>query len=468
VIGFAAEPRQVAAEGTQGNSSPYGAALVTHLKALPQYEFDQIMTMVGEEVALATQGQQQPWTSASLKRALNFGGQAEAPASDDARLSEERHKLLLAIAAAPPETRLAVENLGREQALPLDPLFGMLQQMHPDMAAGPEERDEQLRAGAETLKSLLAERSAPLRKDPEVVRLSGLADEALRQGAIDLAIRYRAMAAGRANDLDDTLDKRGPAVPVADRVELASVFGDYGDTVSLSFDYRRAAEQYRKALEQIGGRSPIWGIVYGMSEADALARYGRYKGDDNATRSAAAIYQSVVSDAGQGKNPVAWADAQSKLGGTLQVLASRTGNRDYAVNSVAAYQAALTQWTREQFPLEWAMAQNNLAGALRSLGENETGTESLGKAVTAFQAALTELRRDRTPREWAKAQYGLGIALRVLGERKNDAGALTGSLAALEAALGESKRERDPMGWGIIQYNMANAQQSLGRIERNP
>src|SRR4029079_1844507 len=100
------------------------------------------MTMVGEEVALATQGQQQPWTNASLKRVLNFGGQAEEPASDEARLSEERHKLLLATATDAPQTRHASENRGRDQALPLDPLFGMLQEMHPDMAAGPEERDE--------------------------------------------------------------------------------------------------------------------------------------------------------------------------------------------------------------------------------------------------------------------------------------------------------------------------------------
>ena len=63
-----------------------------------------------------------------------------------------------------------------------------------------------------------------------------------------------------------------------------------------------------------------------MSEADALANYGRYKDDDKPTKSAIALYQSVVSDTAQGKNPIAWASAQNNLGNALQVLAARTGN----------------------------------------------------------------------------------------------------------------------------------------------
>jgi uncharacterized caspase-like protein len=466
VIGFAAEPRQVAVDGTAGGNSPYAAALIKHLPATPAYDFSQVMAMVAQEVSLATQGRQQPWTSASLKQVLNFGGHVDE-SSDDAQLASERRKLLIAIADMPQDARLAVENLARDQGLPLDPLFGMLREMQTDAAADADERDDQLRAGAEALKTLLAARSAPLRKDPELVRLAGLADQALAQGTIELSRKYRSMAAARANDLDVSLDQRGPAAPLADRTELASIFGDYGDTAILASDYRRAAEQYRKALEQIGGRSTIWSMQYSMGQADALFNYGRYKGDDNAMRSAIAIYRSVVSESSDGRNQIAWAQAQSNLGNALQVLGDRTGDRDYAVNSVAAYQAALTQWTHDRFPLEWATAQNNLGSALRNLGENETGTETLTKAVGAFEAALTELRREQAPRDWAKAQLGLGTALKIRGERQNNTDDLSKSLAALDAALGQSKRERDPLGWGAIQYSMADALQSLGRIEKN-
>ena len=390
MIGFAAEPRQLVVEGTSEGGSPYAAALLKHLPASPGYEFAQVMTMVGEDVYLATAGRQRPWTSGSVRRVLNFGGKADQANTDDARLAEERGKLLLAIAAAPRDIKLVVENLARDQALPLEPLYGMLEEM-PDKTADLEQREDQLRAGTETLKTLLAQRSAPLRKDSELTRLAGLADRALAQGSIGLAIRYRAIAAARANELDAVLDQRGAAAPTADRVELASVFGDYGDTVILTSDYRRAADQYRKAAEQIGGRSAIWTIEYGMREADALSNYGRYKGDDNATRSAIAIYQTIVKDTAQGKNPIAWASAQSNLGNALQVLAARTGNRDYAVNAVAAYEAALSQWTRDRFPLEWASAQSNLGSALRNLGENEDGTDSLTKSVAAFRIGLERI-----------------------------------------------------------------------------
>ena len=466
MIGFAAEPRQVAVDGPSGGNSPYAAALIKHLPAIPAYDFGQVMTMVSEEVSLATQGRQRPWTSASLKQVLNFGGHVDE-ASDNAQIARERRKLLVAIAEMPQDARLSVENLARDQALPLDPLFGMLREMQPVAAAGVDQRDDQLRAGADALKTLLAARSVPLRKDPELVRLAGLADQALAQGTIELSRRYRSMAAARANDLDVNLDQQGPTAALAERIELASIFGDYGDTAILAFDYRRAAEQYRKALEQIGGRSTIWSMQYSMGEGDSLFNYGRYKGDDNAMRSAIAIYRAVISESTDGRNPIAWAQAQSNLGNALQVLGDRTGDPEYAVNSVAAYEAALTQWTHDRFPLEWATTKNSLGSALSNLGEREKGTENLTKAVAAFEAALTELRREQSPREWAKAQLGLGTVLKIRGERGNNADDLSKSLAALDAALGLSKRERDPLGWGAIQHSMADALQSLGRMEKN-
>ncbi len=469
LIGFAAEPRQAALDAPAGANSPYAAALIEHLGASRDHDFSQVMAMVSEEVYLSTGTRQRPWTQGSVKGVLNFGGQADQAGAtgDEAALTHERRDLLLSIAAMPPDIKLAVENLARDQALPLDPLYGMLKELHVDMSVGRDQVDNQLNASAETLRKLLAERVASRRKDPELVRLAALADRAQEQGAIALAVRYRAKAGGRADDLDRVLDQRPNESP-AERAELASIYADYGDTAILALDFHRAAEQYRKALEQIEGRSAIWAIVYRMSEADALYNYGRYKGDDEATKSAIALYQSVVKDASGGNNPVAWASAQSNLGDALQVLAARTGDAQFAASSVAAYEAALTQWTHERFPIEWANAQNSLAGALRSLGERETGTDNLTKAVAAYEAALSELRRDRTPRQWIEAQYGLGVALAVLGERQNDKGSLEKAIGTLETALGETKRERDPIAWGTIQYNMANALQTVGLIEKNP
>src|SRR4029453_17443805 len=110
VIGFAAEPRQVAVDGLPGGNSPYAAALIKHLPAAPAYEFSQVMAMVSEEVSLATQGRQRPWTSASLKQVLNFGGRVDE-SSDDAQIAGERRKLLVAIAEMSQDARLSVETL---------------------------------------------------------------------------------------------------------------------------------------------------------------------------------------------------------------------------------------------------------------------------------------------------------------------------------------------------------------------
>jgi uncharacterized caspase-like protein len=468
LIAFAAEPRQLAIEGSAQGNSPYAAALLEHLGASRDHEFGEVMDVVTEEVYLSTGTRQRPWTSAGLKQVLNFGGKPDDAVAigDEAALARERRDLLLTIAATPPDIRRAVENLARDQSLPLDPLYGMLKELKVDMSAGLDQIDDQLRASAETLKKILSERVASRRKDPELNRLAGLADQAQAQGAIALAVRNRAKAGARADDLVRVVDQR-PNQSTADRVELASIYADYGDTAVLALDFRRAAEQYRKAIRQVEGRSPVWAIVYRMNEADALANYGRYKPDDEATKSAIALYQSVVKDSAGGKNPVAWASAQNNLGNALQVLGERTNNAQLAADSIAAFEAALTAWSHERFPLEWANVQNSLASALRNIGENESGTDNLTKSVAAYEAALSELKREQQPREWAKAQYGLGIALRVLGERQKDSASLEKSLATLQTALSVTKRERDPIGWGTLQFNMANALQSLGRLEKN-
>ena len=160
------------------------------------------MTMVAEEVYLTTGTRQRPSTSANLGRSLSFGGPGEESSPDDALLASERRKLLLSIAAMPQEMRASVESLAKDQALPLDPLYGVLKELQVDTSASSEELGERLRGSVETLKRLLAARVAS-RKDPELVRLADLADRALAQGTIALARNYRAKAAApnRAFDL---------------------------------------------------------------------------------------------------------------------------------------------------------------------------------------------------------------------------------------------------------------------------
>lgn len=514
LIGFAAEPGKAALDGANGANSPYAAALLKHLAANRGYDFGQVMTMVTEEVYLATGTRQRPWTNASLRRFLSFGGTVEEASADEALLTGERRKLLLSIAATPADMRAAVEGLAKDQSLPLDPLYGMLKELQVDTSAGRDEIDKQLRAGAENLRKLLAERVVPLRKDAELTRLAALAERAQAEGAIALAKDYRAKAASRADELDKTLDQREAEVN-ADRVELAVTYADYGDAAVLAFDYRTAAEQYGKAFDQVDGRDGKLALQYKQSEANALVNHGSSKGDNKALRQSFALFDQalVLADRngdrdkwaytqndlgvalrrlgeseGSAANlakatqafeaalgvltrehaPKDWAKIETNLGTTFWSLGMRANDADALNKAVATFQSALVVMARDQQPLDWALVQNNLGNAFNALGERESGTATMHKAVLAYEAALTAWTQQNAPLSWAMCQNNLGTALRVIGDREHSIDSLNRAIAALEAALGERTRERVPLDWAATQNNLGRALKSLGEQKKDP
>ncbi|MCO5056373.1 MAG: caspase family protein [Rhizobiaceae bacterium] len=272
VIGFAAEPGKPALDGPGGEHSPYAAALLKHLSA-GGVSFSDLMTMVTEEVYLATGTQQRPWTNASLRRLLYFGGVPEDDDGDDALIRDARRSLLMTIAATPQPTRNFLETLAARDKLPLDQLYGMLEQLDVDISAGPDELDEQLRTGAENLKKFIAEKVAPVRTDPELIRLAGLAERAQAEGAIGLAAQYRAKASARADELAETLDRREADLK-ADRLQIAATYAEHAETAVLAFDYRTAAAEYAKAYEQVAKWDDKLATEYKFREADALRDFG--------------------------------------------------------------------------------------------------------------------------------------------------------------------------------------------------
>jgi hypothetical protein len=62
-----------------------------------------------------------------------------------------------------------------------------------------------LRSQTERLKVLLAERQALKSPDPEIIRLSNLADEAISEGALSTALRLHELAKARVRELKPTL-----------------------------------------------------------------------------------------------------------------------------------------------------------------------------------------------------------------------------------------------------------------------
>jgi uncharacterized caspase-like protein len=468
VIGFAAEPGQVALDGPADGNSPYAAALLKHFGANAAYEFGDVMTMVTEEVYLATGTRQKPWTNASLRRLLTFGGGVSDSSSDEMRLVGDRRQLLLAIAATPQDMRARLEDLARDQALPLDPLYGMLRSLAVDTVSGPEDIEKQIRAGAENLKKLLAdnklfaERMIPLRDDAELMRLSALGDKAEAQGSIALAQDYRAEASRRADELSKTLDQREAEI-AATRLALAATYAKEAGTAILAFDYRLAAAKYEQAYLQAKDDAELasW---YRLRQASALYNHGQYKGDADGLRQATDLYEAALGATSRENNPVYWAAIQNDLGNALSIQGERDGDVGALARAVAAYEAALTVWTKESAPADWARTQDNLGSVFAALSERNGDAEDLSKAAAAYQAALTVRTREHTPLDWAQTQTNLGTVLRLEGERSNDPLTRLDAILAYQAALTIWTAEREPFTWAVTQSNLGNVLLTFAQI----
>jgi uncharacterized caspase-like protein len=480
VIGFAAEPGKVALDGAAGSNSPYAAALLRHFSANTGFDFGQVMTMVTEEVYLATGTRQRPWTNTSLRRVLAFGGKVDSSSLDDARLDGERRKLLLTIAATPQEWRNTIEALARDQSLPLDPLYGILKELRVDTTLGRDKLEEQLREGAENLQKILAER-APLRKDPELNRLADLADRAQAQGTLELAREYRAKASARADELGKKLDQREAEIN-ADRIELAMIYADEAATARLVGRSKEAAAKYQKAYQQLQGHDDKLGFKFKLSEASIYLARGKHPliKDAEATRKAASVFAEAIVIAERMGDRVAWATAQSRRADALALIKLSEAS--------SSYEVALTVLAPQRDLYEWSKAQKGLADVLVRRGKRELGegcewaqdeekcrkeasktraTSLLNDAVTAYEELFRVVRPDTKALSWTLAQYNLGEALAHLGALEGKTTHLTMAITAYRAALTEKGLDERTGVKAAYQTQLGRALMALGEAEND-
>ena len=471
VISFAAEPGRPALDGPQGVNSPYATAVLRHLAAMNGNEFGIVMRMVTEEVYLKTQGYQRPWVNETLTRLLYFGGKAEDGSGDEARLTAGRRELLLTISALPQDLRRKVEQVARAEDLPLDTLYGMLKALQVDTTAGPDKLDQQLRAGAAKVKELLAKRERIERIDPEITRLTDLADRAEAEGAIPLAQDYRASASARAMDVSRQL-KETEAQLGARHLEVAATFAREAETAMLAFDHRKAVEKYILASAEVE-RWDLERSRHYRSLAGDLSLSGL---ESNRGRSLSVSDVEMLEDAVKHTRarlkrsdravlPLLWAARQNSLGYALWKLGERDIGTVRLKEALFAFRAALEIRTRTHVPRDWAETQNNLGNVLTALGQRENGTARLEEAVAAYRAALEEQVRGRFPDVWAETQNNLGNALIILGQRENSVSRLDEAVAAFRAALEERPRADVPRDWAESQNGLGNALTALGQRE---
>jgi uncharacterized caspase-like protein len=511
VIGFAAEPGKVALDGAKGANSPYAAAILRHLAAMDGVEFGQVMRMVAEEVYLKTGGRQRPWTNESLRRLLYFGETPQPVAGPEGEILGERRKLLLAIADLPDPERRRVEKIAGDGGVPMDAVYAMLEALGQDRPGEPAALDALLREQAERLKEMTAERSVLKSADPEIARLSALADEAIGEGALQTALSLHEQAKSRIGEKEKTLAD-AEADLKARRLEGAEVFAASAAAYEVAFDFRKAADDYGQAFAQAErwDRERAW--LFRSRQVLALTRFGNHKGDNAAYIEAIDIARQTLSLVSRDADPVRWATTQNNLAAALQFLGNRENGTARFEEAIAAYRAALTEldpqkaayewantqnnlgtvsmalgqresgtgrleeaavafraalteFTREEQPMQWANAQNNLGAALWAIGQREPGTERLGEAISAFRAALEIYTPDRAPLERANTQNNLGLVLWTLSQRQSDPENLHQSVAVLRSALEYRTRERMPYDWAMTQNNLGLALMALARRE---
>ena len=143
----------------------------------------------------------------------------------------------------------------------MDALYGMLRVLGADKPEDPAELDKLLRGQTEKLKAMLAEREALKSKDPEIIRISALADQALKEGALEAARKFHEQAKARVEELSKTVDQ-AEADLKARRIEFAEVYEKSAETYALAFDFLKAADDYAKAYRagRALGRRPRIGL----------------------------------------------------------------------------------------------------------------------------------------------------------------------------------------------------------------
>ncbi len=494
IIGFAAEPGQPALDGPAGENSPYAAALLKHLSA-GGFSFGDVMTMVTEEVYLKTKAQQLPWTNSSLRRVLTFAAPEETDA-DETAIASERRKLLLTIAGTPAVTRTYVEALAGEEAVPLDALYGMLNVLGIDAEAS-ETLEDQLRTGATRLKELIASRSPSVKSDPELERLSKLAEAAESEGAIALALKYRDEASAHADTL--LASKQSEADRLRqDMLDIAGTYAANATTAVINFDHLHAADLFGKAYDAVKDWDEVAALGYKISQGDALSDRGYYNTDNAALIAALTAYGEAGVLAPRDSSPTEWAKIEDRIGQAMQVLGERLADPATLKASIDHYQAALAIRTEAAAPIEWAKSQNNLGNALYSLGARNNDVALLEQSVPAFEATLKVFTPEADPIRWPTVANNLAasqtkiaevtffatsdaeMAAMMVGEpdptnipvvkaaRAEANIVLDKAIVSTRAALATGLRETNPLGWAMLQHTLATALVQRGEMNHMP
>ncbi len=463
VIGFAAAPGQVALDGTEGENSPYAAALIRHIAAMAGEEFGTVMRMVAEEVYLKTDGRQRPWVNESLRRLLYFGEAPEEPTGDEGDILAERRQLLLTISALPDFSRSQVERIAGQVGVPMDAVYGMLKVMGADAPDDPVELEKLLHAKAREFAEILAEREELFNPNPEIVRLTRLADRAELEGLLAKADELRERATAIVDKLRPARDAQFTALRQRD-IEDSLVYIRSGQTKSLRSRHKAAAADFRKAFAIVEKWDDWLAWVNKSAEVRSLLAYGMYQGKGETHDQAVAEARRAVAIADKLDDRSLWLTSQDRLGLALVQRSVRSAGTADLDAAVEVYRAALEINVPRDLDPQRLSLQSNLGTALTMLGHRDAGTTWYRQAVDAFRSALRETDGQADQETWAQVQSSLGVALTALGNRERNRAHLVEAVVAYQQALTVRTRDAFPIQWATTKSNIGVALQAVGAL----
>lgn len=491
VIAYAAAPGHTALDGKPGDNSPYTAAILRHFSTMTGEEFGLVMRMVAEEVYLKTDGRQHPWVNESLRRLLYFGTTPPPVAGFEGQILDERRQLLVTISELPSQRRDLVHRLADENGVRMDALFAMLKSLGQKVPDDPGELNTLLRRLAVDLKQTEAQRATLSSADPEIKRLTALANKATEEGAIETAVSIFEKAKARVRELESTVETAEDAIR-ARRTEFAEVFARSAEARAVALDHAGAAEDFAEAAKQVDRWDEALAWQYRYRQALALRDHGVIRGDTPALQDAIGLLEDLERDArkdderlrkvrlaladvltdlggrqttnealeravslyrdllGQGGD----ADVADKLGSALLALGRREIGTERLQQASSYLGEALAEQSRDDAPLKWAAIQSGLADAEVEIWKRSSGDpDKLAPAIGHFRAALAVLGDE--PGMWARTQLRLGRALRLASQYQE-------SVDAYDAVMNVCDRAAYPVCWAAAQQGKGVSLYELG------
>jgi uncharacterized caspase-like protein len=441
VIGFAAEPGQPALDGAAGKHSPYAAALLRHIDAMAGEEFGTVMRMVAEEVYLKTGGRQRPWVNASLRRLLYLGEAPTERGQAEAAVLGERRRLLVTIAALPNPQRARAENLAETGNVPMSVVYAMLQAAGVDSSDDTDQIEARLRTEIERFAKLSRERRSLDNPDPEIRRLSELADGAELEGALNAANAFRDEAKMRVAALRETRQDQLRAL--RERfLEDSEVFTRSAETKKLLFRFDDAARDFGEARLIAAEIDSVRAESLLSEEIGAWLIHAEITGTAVSLQKAEDLARSALSSGGP-RTSAGLASLRHKLGLVLLLKAARDGEAGSlaeASNLMAQAEAGsadLAASVRARIALDLGRALGQAA-----LGENRV--DELSPAKAAFDRASALAADAADPALAAEARFRLVQALYYMWSAAPDQALMTeliGHLSAMIATLDQAQTD---------------------------